>query len=218
MIPGDHGNADPGRAAGREGVGHVGSWWVVQPHQPEQAQVTLRLGRARGGRVPHRTSRDGEHPKALGGQIGDRLLGPAEALMGLAAFGATFLAAGWRPGQPFPTGSTLAAASGATFLTVVLAQAANAFACRSSTRTPAALGWLTNRLLPPSVGVALVFCVLSLLVPPVARALGQQWPTPVGLLFAVASIGVLLGVDAADKRLRARRGARSSPERQMPIT
>ncbi len=146
------------------------------------------------------------------------LLGPAEALMGLAAFGATFLAAGWRPGQPFPTGSTLAAASGATFLTVVLAQAANAFACRSSTRTPAALGWLTNRLLPPSVGVALVFCVLSLLVPPVARALGQQWPTPVGLLFAVASIGVLLGVDAADKRLRARRGARSSPERQMPIT
>ncbi len=145
------------------------------------------------------------------------LLGPAEALMGMAAFGATFLAAGWRPGEPFPGGTTLAAASGATFLTVVLAQTANAFACRSSTRTPAALGWLTNRLLPPSVAAALVFCVLTLVVPPVARALGQRWPTPVGLLFAVVSVGVLLGVDTVDKRLRARRGRRSSPVPGMPI-
>ncbi|MFZ0160044.1 MAG: HAD-IC family P-type ATPase, partial [Kineosporiaceae bacterium] len=132
------------------------------------------------------------------------LLGPVEAVMGLSAFVATFVAAGWRPGEEFPTGPTLAAASGATFLTVVLAQAANAFACRSSTRTPASLGWFTNRLLPASVAAALAFCLLVLLVPPIADTLGQRWPTPVGVLFALASIGVLLGVDALDKRRRRR--------------
>jgi hypothetical protein len=43
-----------------------------------------------------------------------------------------------------------------------------------------------------------------LLVPPIADTLGQRWPTPVGVLFALASIGVLLGVDALDKRRRRR--------------
>ena len=54
----------------------------------------------------------------------------------MAAFIAALVAAGWRPGDSFPTGHALLAASGAAFAAVVLGQMANAFACRSATRWP----------------------------------------------------------------------------------
>ena len=63
---------------------------------------------------------------------------------------------GWRPGQAFPTGHALLAASGAAFATVVLAQIANAFACRSATHPPGRLGWWSNRFLVWAVAVELV--------------------------------------------------------------
>ena len=118
----------------------------------------------------------------------------------MAAFVACFVAAGWRPGDPFPTGATLAAASGAAFMAVVLAQAANAFACRSSTRWPGDLGWTTNRLLPPAIAIGLAFSLVVLLVPPIAHELGQANPPIVGWLMAFAAPGGLLAVDAIDKR------------------
>ena len=71
-------------------------------------------------------------------------LGPAEAAVEMAAFLAVFVAAGWRPGDSFPTGTTLLTASGAAFTAVVLGQFANAFACRSERRPPWALGWTSN--------------------------------------------------------------------------
>jgi hypothetical protein len=106
----------------------------------------------------------------------------------------------------FPSGHDLMAASGAAFMTVVLAQTANAFACRSSTRWPGALGWTTNRLLIPAASTELVFSFVVLLVTPVALVLGQAPPPLAGWLVAVASPGVLLAVDALDKHLRAGRG------------
>jgi hypothetical protein len=45
---------------------------------------------------------------------------------------------------------------GVGFTAVVLGQLANAFACRSTTRWPGQLGWTSNRLLLPAVGVELV--------------------------------------------------------------
>lgn len=132
------------------------------------------------------------------------LLGPLEAVLSLAAFVVSLLALGWRPGDPFPTGHALAAASGAAFITVVLAQTANVFACRSSSRWPGALGWFTNRLLVPAALIGLAISLLELWVPPVARLLGQWNPPLWGWAVALASIPVLLGVDALDKRLRAR--------------
>jgi hypothetical protein len=62
------------------------------------------------------------------------VLGPVEAAVELTAFLAVFIASGWRPGDAFPLGATLLAASGAAFTAVVLGQAANAFACRSTVR------------------------------------------------------------------------------------
>ena len=117
-----------------------------------------------------------------------------------AELSAVFAAAGWRPGQPFPGAEVLLAASGATFLAVVLAQAGNAFACRSSTRWPGSLGWTSNRLLIPAIAAGLAFCAATFLIAPVAAALGQSWPTWPGWLMAGLAPLLLLAVDAVQRR------------------
>lgn len=136
------------------------------------------------------------------------LLGPAIAVMTMAAFVATFLGSGWRMGEPFPSETILLAASGAAFMTVVLGQMANAFACRSATRTPWSLGWTTNRLLVPAVLGGFAFALVTILVPVVASLLGQATPTPIGWALALTAIPVLWLVDAAYKFQRARHAAR----------
>lgn len=133
------------------------------------------------------------------------ILGPTIAAATMAAFITTFVVAGWRPGEPFPTGVIALAASGAAFMTVVLGQMANAMACRSSTRWPGALGWTTNRLLFPAMLSGLVFGLVTVFVPAVATAMGQGPPTAVGWMIAIVTIPLMLGVDAASKSVRRRR-------------
>jgi magnesium-transporting ATPase (P-type) len=130
------------------------------------------------------------------------LLGPTVALFTMAAFVLSFVAVGWWPGDAFPEGQVLAAASGAAFMTVVIAQTANAFACRSSTRWPGAVGWTTNRLLIPAAAVELAFALAVVFVSPIADELGQANPPPIGWVVAFAAAAVLLAVDAIDKRRR----------------
>lgn len=107
----------------------------------------------------------------------------------------------------------LAAASGATFLTVVVAQAANAFACRSSSRWPGAVGWTTNRLLPPAVALGFAFSLAVVSVPPIAAALDHGVPRPAGWAVALSSPIALLAVDALDKRRRRRLRSRTRAAR-----
>ncbi len=130
------------------------------------------------------------------------LLGPTIAAATMAAFVVSFAAAGWRPGDALPTGHVAAAASGAAFMTVVIGQTANAFACRSSTRWPGALGWRTNRLLIPAALIELVFSVTVLAFHPVAHELDHTGPPLAGWIVALAGAGAVLGVDAVDKRRR----------------
>lgn len=132
------------------------------------------------------------------------VLGPTVAVATMAAFVASYLAGGWTPGEPFPTGAVALAASGAAFMTVVLAQTANAFACRSTVRWPGALGWTTNRLLPPAAAIELLLSLLMVFVVPVALFLGQAPPPPAGWAVALLSVGALLGVDAVEKAVRRR--------------
>jgi magnesium-transporting ATPase (P-type) len=139
------------------------------------------------------------------------LLGPVEALMSMAAFLVSLVAAGWTPGDSFPTGNALTAASGAAFMAVVFAQAGNAFACRSTTTWPGALGWTSNRLLVPAVGIGLVFAFAALLVDPLAHQLEQSVPPLAGWLVVVASPIILLAADAGDKLRRQRAWRRASP-------
>jgi calcium-translocating P-type ATPase len=135
------------------------------------------------------------------------VLGLTEAVVEMTAFVVALVAAGWRPGESFPTGHALFAASGAAFAAVVIGQVANSFACRSATRSPWALGWTTNRLLLWAVGAEMVLLAGFLLVPPVARLLGQAFPPLAGLAVALMAAPMVLVVDAAHKRLRAHRHA-----------
>jgi magnesium-transporting ATPase (P-type) len=133
------------------------------------------------------------------------LLGPLEAVVSLTAFVVSLMALGWRPANPFPAGHDLTMASGAAFITVVFAQTANVFACRSSSRWPGALGWLTNRLLVPAAFIGLAISLIELWVPPIARLLGQWNPPLWGWAVALAAVPILFGVDALDKYRRANR-------------
>jgi magnesium-transporting ATPase (P-type) len=145
----------------------------------------------------------------LGGRLLDRnvarrafgLMGPAEAVLCMGVFTASLLASGWHFGDTAPT-DVMMSASGAAFLSVVLAQTANAFACRSNRLTPWELGWTSNRLLIPAVTVGMVFSLVVLTVPWLAGVLEQSLPTRVGVIGALLSAPAILAVDAIDKSRR----------------
>ncbi len=132
------------------------------------------------------------------------VLGPTEAVVEMSAFFATFLAAGWRPGDAFPEGGTLLAASGAAFSAVVIGQAANAFACRSATEVPWRLHRHRNRLLVGAVATMLLALAGCLFIAPLAGILDQAPPTLAGAAVALLAAPAVLLTDALDKRRRGR--------------
>ena len=130
------------------------------------------------------------------------VLGLVEATVALTAFVVSLYAGGWRPGQEFPNGTTLLAASGAAFTAIVLGQAANAFACRSVVRPVWAMKVHANPLLVAAVGVELVLLLLLLYVPPVAHLLGHTGPSLAGFVVAASAIPAVICADALYKRFR----------------
>ena len=132
------------------------------------------------------------------------LLGPVEALVEMVAFLATMVAAGWRPGAVFPAGSVFLAASGAAFSAVVTGQMANAFACRSATRWPGALGWITNPFLVCAVAAELALLIGFLYFDRLARILGHAPPGVSGGMFAVFAFPEVLVTDFVYKRVGAK--------------
>lgn len=133
------------------------------------------------------------------------LLGPVEALFEMTAYTAVLLGAGWAPGAELPAADVLMAASGAAFTTVVLAQLANAFACRSATVPPWRLGWFSNRLLVWAVLAELGLLAVFLFLGPLATLLGHAPPSPGGLAVALAAIPAVLVADWLYKTVRHRR-------------
>ncbi len=100
--------------------------------------------------VPHVMTQPPSSGRLLNRTVATRafgVLGPTEALFEMTAFVVAMIIAGWSLGATFPTGPALYAASGAAFLSVVVGQAANAFACRSTRRPAWELGWFSNRFL-----------------------------------------------------------------------
>jgi magnesium-transporting ATPase (P-type) len=144
------------------------------------------------------------------------VLGPTEAIVEMSAFLATFIALGWRPGDPFTSGDTLLAASGAAFAAVVIGQMATAFACRSTTRWPGSLGWTTNRLLVIAVIFQAVALLALLFIPTLASLLDHAAPTLAGWIVALSAAPAVLAADLAYKRARARRTATLSTARVEP--
>jgi calcium-translocating P-type ATPase len=130
------------------------------------------------------------------------LLGPVEAFVEMTAFAGSLAAMGWRPGTAFPTGPAFLAASGAAFSAVVIGQMANAFACRSATRWPGALGWMKNRLLVSAVAVELTLLFCFLYWAPLAQVLGHAPPTITGAALAALAFPAVIAADVAYKRSR----------------
>ena len=132
------------------------------------------------------------------------VLGPAEAVVEMAAFVAVLLAGGWTWGDT-PSSVLLAAASGTAFTAVVLGQMATAFACRSETRWVGRLDWRGNPLLLGAVAAEIAALFLFIGIPALARLLGGSFPPALGWLLASAAIPAVLLADAAHKAIRARR-------------
>jgi magnesium-transporting ATPase (P-type) len=152
-----------------------------------------------------------DHPP-VAGRLLDRtvatrafgILGPAEALAEILVFVTALWISGWRLGESFPNGTALAAASGGAFLTVVVMQMANAFACRSTRRWAWQDNWLGNRFLLVAVATSLAFGLGCVATPAVARLLGQAVPPPGVWVLIAASAPLLWAVDAAWKAWRHR--------------
>ncbi|KQN89640.1 haloacid dehalogenase [Arthrobacter sp. Leaf69] len=139
------------------------------------------------------------------------LLGPVEAFFEMTAYTAVLLGAGWTPGAELPPADVLMAASGAAFTTVVLAQLANAFACRSASVPPWRLGWFSNRLLVWAVLAELGLLAVFLFLGPLAALLGHAPPSPGGLAVALAAIPAVLLADWLYKIARHRRAGTATP-------
>ncbi|WP_343038975.1 HAD-IC family P-type ATPase [Mycolicibacterium chubuense] len=127
------------------------------------------------------------------------VLGAVEAAVALSAFAVSLDAAGWRPGQAV-TPAAMWSASGAAFTAIVLGQAANAFACRSSELPAWSAKLRANRLLIGAVAVELVLLLALLYVPAIAHLLGHAPPTPLGFAVAVVAVPAVLAADALYKR------------------
>jgi hypothetical protein len=143
------------------------------------------------------------------------VLGPTEAFVEMSAFAVTLVAAGWRPGET-PETADLFAASGAAFSAVVIGQAANAYACRSSTTVPWRLDRPRNPLLAGAVATMFVALALFLFVPPLADLLEQAPPTLLGGAVALLAAPAVLLADAADKARRARQRSGSNSASSRP--
>jgi magnesium-transporting ATPase (P-type) len=99
----------------------------------------------------------------------------------------------------FKDGRHLAAASGATFATVVFAQTANAFACRTA-RDPAwRVPLRANPHLLVAASIELCFAMAMLLIPAIAAFLDQASPPAIGWVVALLSMPLVVGADAATK-------------------
>jgi magnesium-transporting ATPase (P-type) len=133
------------------------------------------------------------------------VLGPVEAVFEMAAFFATFVAAGWRPGAPFPEGATLAVASGAAFTTVVLPQTANAWACRSVSVPAWRIPPLSNRLLVGGALVELAIAAVLLWSPTLGDVLRHAVPGAAGWIVAIGAAAAVIVADGVWKAVRTRR-------------
>ncbi|MGN6610842.1 MAG: cation-translocating P-type ATPase [Angustibacter sp.] len=131
------------------------------------------------------------------------VLGPAEAVGSMSAFVAVLLLGGWHLGTE-PSAPLLATASGTAFTAVVLGQLANAFACRSETRSIGRVGLRGNRLLLIAVAVELATLLAFLVVPPLPELLGGRLPSATGWCLALLTAPLVLAADTAAKAARRR--------------
>jgi magnesium-transporting ATPase (P-type) len=136
-------------------------------------------------------------------------LGPIEALVSFgAALAVAAISFGWSAGAPPPDSDRATTAmSGVLFAAIVLMQMANAFGCRSETRS-AFSGGLRNRLLLFAVAVEAFLLAGFLYIPALARALGGAAPSAIGWAGVLVAPIVLTAAEEARKASRRARHGR----------
>jgi magnesium-transporting ATPase (P-type) len=134
------------------------------------------------------------------------LLGPLEAVAGLAAFFFVLYGGGWHYGQGLAGNDPLyLQATTACLTAIIIAQVANLFICRSEDDSALSRGLSGNRLLLPGVALALLLILAIDYTPPGNWRFGTA-PISAGTwLFAVPFALALLGADEPRKGLRRRR-------------
>ena len=127
-------------------------------------------------------------------------LGPIEAFVSIGvALAIAAVQLGWRPGAPIPrSDSATATMSGCLFAAIVLMHTANAFGCRSDTRS-ALVDVTGNRLLLIAVSVEVATLAVFLYVPFISQALGGTAPAGAGWLIVLTTPIVLIGAEEVRK-------------------
>lgn len=170
---------------------------------------------ALGTEPPSRGALDGRHLRSLVDRAllvrAFLVLGLTEAVLSMTAFTSVLVDGGWGWGTT-PGAELLAVASGTAFAAIALAQIANAFACRSTTRPVWRMSPVGNPLLLGAVAAELVLLVVFLGVPSLTGLLGGDWPSAQGWLLAGAAAVALVVVDGSVKTVRGR-GARRTAAR-----
>lgn len=149
-----------------------------------------------------------EDPRPRGASLLDRavflrtflLLGPLEALAGLAGFLFVYWLKGWRPGDSLvSSGHTYVLATTMTYASIIAAQVGNAFACRSAKTSSLRLPLLGNRLLLAGVASQIAILVAVVYARPLAHVFdfaGLGWRE---WLFLLAILPVLPLADEGRK-------------------
>lgn len=131
-------------------------------------------------------------------------LGPAVATWAMLTFVMSFALDGWVIGESFPGDDAQLRASGAAFAAVVIAQMANALACRSSQLRAWEVPLRRNSLILGSLVMQAVLLAAFLVIAPLASMLDQTVPTIGALLVAALGFPVVLVVDTLQKHTRVR--------------
>ncbi len=165
-----------------------------------------------------------EPPRRRGAPVLDRrvflrtflLLGPVEALLGLAGYFFVYWTSGWRPGETLAdSGDAYVRATTMTFASIVVGQIGCVFACRSYRVSLFRMGVGGNLLLTAGVAVEVLFLLLIGRVPPFTTTfeflpLGwTEWLFLLAVLPALPVADELRKLRLRSHRVRASRVVRS---------
>jgi magnesium-transporting ATPase (P-type) len=142
------------------------------------------------------------------------VMGCVSAILVMAGFLGSLLAAGWRPGDPVGEGAPLhdayVQATTVTFLGIVACQVGTAFAARTERASLRTVGVLTNRLLLWGIAFELALSAALVTIGPLQSVFDTAVPGPEAL-FLLLFPPIVWGADEAYRAARRARGGSGRP-------
>ena len=142
------------------------------------------------------------------------LMGSVSAVLVMAGFLGSLLAAGWRPGDPVGEGAPLhdayVQATTMTFLGIVACQVGTAFAARTERASLGTVGIATNRLLLWGIAFELALSAALVTIGPLQSVFQTAAPGP-EVLFLLLFPPIVWGADEAYRAVRRARAGSGRP-------